>query len=80
MKARFDRKPYEKGEKIADVQMAELNIVEHEVNPHWNYKIYPNKTKKGMKKPDTNKKEKTGRAPFEKSTVVISLQTLKQED
>ena len=69
VKARLDRKSYEKGEKITDGQMAELNIVEHKVNPQWNYTIYPGKVKnakKGMKKTE-KKNEKTDRHRSKKS-------------
>jgi hypothetical protein len=41
VKAKLDKRMYPKGEEITDEQMASLNIVEHEVNPQWNYTIYP---------------------------------------
>lgn len=34
---------YEKGIKVTDQQMAELNIKPHEILPQWNYTIRPNK-------------------------------------
>ncbi|NNN17726.1 MAG: ISAzo13 family transposase, partial [Thermoplasmata archaeon] len=42
VKAKLDKRVYGK-EEITDEQMAKLNIVEHEVNPQWNYTIYPRK-------------------------------------
>ena len=42
VKAKLDKKTYVK-EEITDEQMASLNIVEHKVNPQWNYTIYPRK-------------------------------------
>ena len=71
VKARLDRKKYEKGEEITDEQMAELNIVEHDVNPQWNYTIYPNKEmmrkEKGKEKGKENGNRKTNRRSFRKS-------------
>lgn len=39
--ARLDRGKYPLKEKITDKQMAEIHIEHHEVNPEWNYTIYP---------------------------------------
>lgn len=45
VKAKLDKRKYKKGEEITDEQMADLNIKEHEVNPQWNYTIYPRNVK-----------------------------------
>lgn len=67
VKARLDRKKYEKGEEITDEQMAELNIVEHDVNPQWNYTIYPNKEMMRKEKGKENGYRKTNRRSSRKS-------------
>ena len=46
VKARLDRKDYPLKERITDEQMAKINIVYDEVNPQWNYTIYPSKEAK----------------------------------
>ena len=50
MKAKLDKKKYEKGVKITDEEMEPLNIEYDAVNPQWNYTIKP------RKKPDHKKK------------------------
>ncbi|HEC42193.1 MAG TPA: hypothetical protein ENI20_05120, partial [Bacteroides sp.] len=37
----LDETNYEKGRKISDDQMTEINIKYHEVHPQWNYTISP---------------------------------------
>ena len=56
VKAKLDKREYKKGEEITDEQMADLNIEEHEVNPQWNYTIYPRNMKKA-----TNGKRKASK-------------------
>ena len=41
VKAKLDRTHYEKGVKITDEQMEEINIALHTVHPKWNYTINP---------------------------------------
>ncbi|EQD34009.1 Rhodopirellula transposase family protein, partial [mine drainage metagenome] len=55
-KARLDRKEYPLKEKITDEQMAEIPIVYDEVNPEWNYTIYP--SKEAMEKALASRKRK----------------------
>lgn len=57
VKARLDRRRYPLKERITDEQMAEVNIVHHEVNPEWNYTIYPSKASMSADR----KKEKSRR-------------------
>lgn len=48
--ARLDERKYPLKEKITDEQMAEIHIEHHEVNPEWNYTIYPTGSPTGKKK------------------------------
>lgn len=41
VKAKLDKKRYEKGEKISDKEMEGLNIEYGKINPQWNYTIKP---------------------------------------
>jgi hypothetical protein len=41
VKAYIDAKNYEKGIKISDQQIRQLNVEKHETLPKWNYTIYP---------------------------------------
>lgn len=41
VKAKLDKKNYEKGKKISDKEMDELNIQYNEINPKWNYTLKP---------------------------------------
>ena len=43
VKAKLDRKNYEKGKKVSDNEMDKLNIKYDKVNPQWNYVIKPQK-------------------------------------
>jgi len=43
VKARLDKKKYEKGESISDEEMEKLNIEYDDLNPQWNYTIKPRK-------------------------------------
>ena len=43
VKAALDKKNYEKGKKISDIEMEKLNIEYEETNPKWNYAIKPRK-------------------------------------
>lgn len=43
VKAKLDKKNYEKGKKISDKEMDNLNIKYNETNPQWNYIIKPRK-------------------------------------
>jgi len=45
VKAKLDKKPYPKGQKVTKQQMEELNIKYDKVNPQWNYTISPRSTK-----------------------------------
>ena len=49
IKSRLDKNNYEKGKKISEDEMDELNIKYHDVNPQWNYTISP-RTKTKAKK------------------------------
>lgn len=49
VKAKLDKKNYEKGKKISDEEMDELNIEYDKVNPQWNYVIKPRKNKEDKK-------------------------------
>jgi len=49
VKAKLDKKCYEKGKKISDEEMDKLNIEYSKVNPQWNYTIKP-RTKKRSEK------------------------------
>lgn len=55
VKARLDKKNYEKGESISDEEMEKLNIEYDKSNPQWNYTIKP---RKGREKIVKNKDEK----------------------
>ena len=46
VKAKLDKKNYEKGKKISDKEMKELNIEYGKINPQWNYTINPRNKKK----------------------------------
>ena len=50
VKAKLDKRLYEKGEKIPDEEMEKLNIEYHKFNPQWNYTIKPRKTMQNKKK------------------------------
>lgn len=50
VKSRLDKNNYEKGKKISDDEMDELNIKYHDVNPQWNYTIFPRTEKTKPKK------------------------------
>ena len=39
--ARLDKNHYEKGKKFTDEEMEKIKIDFHQVNPEWNYTIYP---------------------------------------
>ena len=41
VKAKLDKKGYEKGKRISDKEMLNLNIEYGNVNPQWNYTIKP---------------------------------------
>ena len=43
--ARLDPREYEKGIKVTDAELAEVNIIRDEFHPDWNYTIHP--TRKG---------------------------------
>jgi hypothetical protein len=45
VKAKLDKGNYQKGKKIPDEEMQELNIEYHEFKPQWNYTIKPRKIK-----------------------------------
>jgi len=49
VKAKLDKKKYEKGEKISDEEMEKLNIEYDAFNPQWNYTIKPRKSQKNKK-------------------------------
>lgn len=51
VKARLDKKKYEKGVKITDEEMENLNIEYDAVNPQWNYTIKPRKKTNKKKVP-----------------------------
>lgn len=46
VKAKLDKKKYEKGEKISDEEMKKLNIEYDKFNPQWNYTIKPRREQK----------------------------------
>jgi hypothetical protein len=46
VKARLDRKQYQKGERIMDWEMADLLLTRHKINPDWNYTITPHQPSK----------------------------------
>ena len=50
IKSRLDKNNYEKGKKISEDEMDELNIKYHDVNPQWNYTISPRTKKVQAKK------------------------------
>ena len=39
IKAKMDKKIYELGKKVSEKEMDKVNILEHKVNPKWNYTI-----------------------------------------
>ena len=39
IKAKMDKKIYELGKKVSEKEMDEINILEHKINPKWNYTI-----------------------------------------
>ena len=41
IKAELDKNKYEKGIKITDNQLADVNIRYHKINQKWNYTIFP---------------------------------------
>ena len=43
MKAKLDKKNYEKGKKVSDNDMEKLNIKHDKIHPQWNYAIKPRK-------------------------------------
>ena len=49
VKAKLDKRNYEKGIKISDNEMKELNIKYDKVHPQWNYLIKPCKQTNGKK-------------------------------
>lgn len=48
VKAKLDKKQYDTGKKISDDEMDQLNIKYDQVNPQWNYTIYPRTKKKSV--------------------------------
>ncbi len=56
VKAHLDQREYPLKERISDEQMAEINLVPHEVNPEWNYTIYPTGTSPSPKRKRVNSK------------------------
>jgi hypothetical protein len=50
IKARLDPKRYEKGLKITDEQMEDINIEPHHTHPQWNYTIRVHASRKGRQK------------------------------
>ena len=39
IKAKIDKKIYELGNTISEKQADKINILEHEINPKWNYTL-----------------------------------------
>jgi alkyl hydroperoxide reductase subunit AhpC len=39
IKAKMDKNIYETGQKISEEEMEKINILEHEINPQWNYTL-----------------------------------------
>lgn len=39
IKAKMDKKIYELGGKVSEKEMEKINILEHKINPKWNYTI-----------------------------------------
>jgi len=43
--ARLDRNKYEKGQRITDIEMEEIQLHRHSTYPKWNYSIHPRKSR-----------------------------------
>lgn len=39
IKAKMDKRIYELGKKVSEKEMAKINILEHQINPKWNYTL-----------------------------------------